>query len=93
VPAAAATLSAGASSSLRGAGGAVIARATVSGGGASAAAASAPRLTVTVRRKAHGRLKAMACGDTCSPLRALGTRPVRLRVASASGRVRVVVAR
>jgi hypothetical protein len=96
-PAASATLQAGASSSLRGPSGAVIASATVSGGVARAAAARAADapLTVKVRRsaKARGRLKAMACGTTCTPLRTLGSHSVTLRVTAPAGRVRIALAR
>jgi hypothetical protein len=74
------------------------ATASVSGasaGAASARAASARRtLTVRVRRaaKAHGKLRVMACGTTCTSLRTLGRRAVTLKVA-ATGRVRIALAR
>jgi hypothetical protein len=97
-PAAAATLSAGASSSLRSPSGAVIASATVSGGGgggARAAARASTGLTVKVRRSAdaRGRLKAMACGTTCTPLRTLGRRSLTLEVTAPTGRVRIALTR
>ncbi len=96
-PAASATLSAGASSAVRSPSGTVMARASVSGGAATSASASsassARRLTVTVRRRAHGRLKVMACGDTCTPLRALGKHPAKLHVTTTTGRIRIVLAR
>jgi hypothetical protein len=95
-PAAAATLSAGTSSSLRSAAGVVLASASVSGGAARAASASKPAmLTVRVRRssRAHGRLKVMACGTTCTPLRPLGRKRVSLKVTAPSGRVRIALAR
>src|SRR3954470_1875945 len=99
-PAASASLSAGSASSLRGSSGALLASVRVSGpsAGASAfralAASSRRRLTVKVRRaaKARGKLRVMACGTRCTSLRALGRRPVTLRVA-ASGRVRIALAR
>ncbi len=99
-PAASASLSAGSSSSLRGSSGAVLASASVSGPSADASsfrafAASAGRtLTVKVRRaaKARGKLRVMVCGTTCTSLRTLGRRQVRLKVA-ASGRVRIALAR
>jgi hypothetical protein len=99
-PAASASLSAGGTSSLRTSSGALLASVRVSGATAGAArvrafaAASGRTLTVKVRRaaKARGKLRVMACGTTCTSLRALGRRPVTLKVAAVS-RVRIALAR
>jgi hypothetical protein len=95
-PVASASLGAGSSSALRTSSGAAVASARVSGASASVArvGARSRRLTVKVRRaaSARGKLRVMACGTTCTPLRALGRRTVTLKVA-ATGRVRIALAR
>jgi hypothetical protein len=92
-PAAAATLRAGATSSLRSASGTVLASATAGGGAAHASRVSELRIKVRRSAAVRGKLRVLACGSTCTPLRALGTRTLTLKVPAPSGRVRIMMSR